>query len=110
MNKLIIMLSVSLVACAESAEARLDHAQVLAVRAEPASVAPGQRARIDILAGDDAGNVYITAPDELTATGMQGPLAVERTDDGWYVTASDAPGRATLHVSLAIDGITWPAT
>lgn len=98
-------------ACAESAEARLDHAQILAVRTEPAHVAPGGRARIDVLAGDDGGAVFVTSPDELVATSPTGaPLAVERTPDGWFVTAGAAPELARLDVTLTIDGTAWRAT
>lgn len=111
MQRALLLLSVSLsaAACAEAAEARLDHAQILAVRAEPAHVAPGGVARIDVLAGDDAGAVFETAPDELIAVGASGPLAVERTPDGWFVTAGPSPEIATLEVTVAIDGVAWRA-
>jgi hypothetical protein len=104
-----LSLSLSAGACAESEEARLDHAQILAVRTEPAHVAPGGVARIDILAGDDSGAVFVTSPDELTASGATGPLQVERTPDGWFVTAGPAPEIATLDVTVAIDGVAWRA-
>lgn len=95
-----------LTACDSAPEvARLDHAQILAVRSEPAAVAPGGRAKIDILAGDDSGAVFEANPDTVTA----GPLAVERAADGWYVTAN-GPEIATIAVSLAIDGVAWRAT
>jgi hypothetical protein len=96
-------------ACAEPEAARLDHAQILAVRTEPAHVAPGGVARIDVLAGDDAGAVFVTSPDELAATGAGWPLRVEHTPDGWFVTAGDAPGIASLDVAVAIDGVSWRA-
>ena len=102
-----IVFFLALAACDAAPElARLDHSQILAVRAEPPAVAPGQRAKIELLAGDDAGNVYEADPDTLDA----GPLAVERTADGWYVTAGATPEIATLEVSLAIDGVQWRAT
>ena len=105
------LLSLVTGACAESAEARLDHAQILAVRTEPANVAPGGVARVDILAGDDSGAVFETQPDELVAIGAQGgvPLPVERKPEGWFVTAGPAPEVATLEVTLAIDGVAWHA-
>jgi hypothetical protein len=113
MKPILVLLALSplltAAACAESSEARLDHAQILAVRAEPAHVAPGGRARIDVLAGDDAGAVFVAPPDELAAASPSGPLAVERTDEGWFVTAGSAPGLATLDVTLAIDGFSWRA-
>jgi len=108
---LLLSLALSLLAnaCAEPAEARLDHAQILAVRTEPAHVAPGGVARIDLLAGDDSGAVFVTPPDELTATGAGGPLPIERTADGWFVTAGPTPDVATLEVAVAIDGVSWRA-
>lgn len=93
------------VACTETSEpALLDHAQILAVRTTPAHVAPGGRARIDMLAGDTAGNVFEAQPETVTAQG----LAVEHAADGWYVTAG-APGIAPIEVALAIDGEVWRA-
>jgi hypothetical protein len=103
--KLIIALSLSLVACAEAGEARLDHAQILAVRAEPPHVAPGQQARIDVLAGDDSGAVFEADPETLVA----GELVVEHTAGGWFVTAGAVPGLANLAVTLTIDGLEWRA-
>jgi hypothetical protein len=104
-----LSLSLAAGACAESEEARLDHAQILAVRTEPAHVAPGGVARVDVLVGDDSGAVFVTSPDELVATGAAGPLAAERTPDGWLVTAGATPGIATLDVTVAIDGVAWRA-
>ncbi len=105
-----LSLSLAAAACAEAAEARLDHAQILAVRTEPAHVAPGGVARIDVLAGDDSGAVFETSPDEVVATGAAGqPLRVERTPDGWFVTAGPTPEIATLELTVAIDGAPWRA-
>lgn len=104
-----LALALSAGACADVDEARLDHAQILAVRTEPAHVAPGGTARVDVLAGDDSGAVFVTSPDELVATGAAGPLHVERTAEGWFVTAGAAPELATLEVTVSIDGVAWPA-
>lgn len=102
---------VALAACDAAPElARLDHAQILAVRSEPAAIAPGERARIELLAGDDSGAVFEADPDTLVATTPSGPLTVERGADGWYVTAGASPEIATLEVALAIDGSVWRAT
>jgi len=113
MQRIVFLLSIAASlaagACAEPEAARLDHAQILAVRAEPSHLAPGGVARIDILAGDDSGAVYVTAPDTLVAIGASGPLHVERTADGWFVTAGAMPEIATLEVTVAIDGVSWPA-
>jgi len=105
MTKALFALALLAACDTNSDPAKLDHAQIIAVRAEPAHVAPGGRARIDVLAGDDAGNVFETTPDAIA-----GELAVEHTADGWFVTAGPAPQIATLAITLAIDGVTWPAT
>ena len=104
MKRIIFLLA--LAACDAAPElARLDHAQILAVRSEPAAVAPGERAKIELLAGDDSGAVFEADPDAVTST-----LAVERTADGWYVTAGATPEIATIGVALEIDGVVWRAT
>ncbi|MDQ3340119.1 MAG: hypothetical protein M4D80_33595 [Myxococcota bacterium] len=109
MKRIICLLA--LTACDATPElARLDHSQILAVRTEPATVAPGERARIDILAGDDSGAVFEAAPDRVVARSRTtGPLLVERTADGWFVTAG-GPEIATIEVALEIDGTEWRAT
>jgi hypothetical protein len=110
MKIIIAMLSLSFAACQADSESALDHAQILAVRAEPANVAPGQRARIDLLAGNDAGDVYTVVPDTLEATSSMGPLVAQRADDGWYITAPAQPDVVSLTVTQSIDGTLWPAT
>jgi hypothetical protein len=91
---------VFLTACNLPAEpALLDHAQILAVRVEPPTVPPGQRAKIDVLAGNTAGDVFVVAPDALDAGGA--PIA--READGWYITAGDGPG-ALLTATVGVDG------
>jgi len=104
MKRLITILLV-ITGCAEAEEARLDHAQILAVRLDPPQVAPGGKARVDVLAGDDHGNVFESAPTALDAGG----LPVEQTPDGWFVTAPPAPGIIPLAITLDIDGESWPA-
>lgn len=110
--KMIIATLFVLAACDATPEvARLDHAQILAVRTEPATVAPGQRARIDVLAGDESGAVYEAVPDQVQVSSRTtGPLAVEHTPEGWFVTANAAAEIATIEVALHIDGSEWRAT
>ncbi len=101
-----------LVACDAAPEAaRLDHAQILAVRTEPAAIAPGERVKVDLLAGDDSGAVFEAEPDTVTAISKTtGPLAVEHAADGWYVTANGTAEIATIAVTLTIDDVEWRAT
>ena len=104
--KTLVLTLLVLAACDAKPEiARLDHSQILAVRTEPASVAPGERARIDVLAGDESGAVYEAVPDSVAARG----LPVEHTAEGWFVTAG-GPEIATLEVAIDIDGTEWRAT
>jgi hypothetical protein len=94
-------------ACTADDPTRLDHPELLAVRADPPALAPGSRARIDVLASDRAGHVFVTDPDSVT-----GPIPIEHAADGWYVTApADVPPpSATLDLALAVDGETRLAT
>jgi hypothetical protein len=110
MHRLIVCALVLTAACDQvERRDRLDHAQILAVRTEPATVAPGARARIDLLAGDAAGAVFEAAPETVTAAGPGGPLAVVQGDDGWHVTAGPTPGVGLVDVTVTIDGTTWAA-
>jgi len=85
----------------------LDHAQVLAVRAEPAHAKPGERVRVDLLAGDTAGDVFVAIPDSLDAGG----LPATRGDDGWYVQSpAGGPLAPTANVAITIDGEVLRAT
>jgi hypothetical protein len=104
--KMLIAATLLVGACADSDDARLDRAQILAVRAEPANVAPGEIAQIRVLAGDAAGEVFELDPDGVDA----GELVVEHRDGGWFVTAGGTPGIATLAITATIDGASWPAT
>jgi len=109
MMKLVAILAI-LTACGATGDsARLDHAQLLAVRADPPHALPGERVAIDVLAANDAGDVFEALPDHVTA----GALPVDHTDAGWFVTAPPAEANvagATLAVDLAIDGDSKQAT
>jgi len=105
--KRIIFAVLALAACNSSNEPfALDHAQILAVRSEPAHAPPGSTVRIDVLAGNDAGDVFIAVPDTLDAGG----LAAVRGADGWYVTGPDKAFAPTIGVTLGIDGTNWAAS
>jgi hypothetical protein len=59
-----------------------------------------------VLAGDDAGDVFVTTPDSAVVAGM--PLS--RGADGWYITAPAMPAAPTVEVAVTIDGQIWRAT
>lgn len=104
------VLAAALVGCANPEVAALDHAQILAVRTEPAHPVPGQWARVDVLAGDESGNVFETSPTTLDAGG----LSTEKMTNGWFVLApmltGDAPPVHMLTLGVEIDGEVWEAT
>jgi hypothetical protein len=88
-------------ACREQdSMALLDHPQILAVRAEPPAVPAGGQARIDVLVGDTAGAVFVTAP-EIMTTAIEAPLA-QRDEEGWFVVA---PGETELAAARAQAGL-----
>ncbi|HUJ58261.1 MAG TPA: hypothetical protein VLX92_07205 [Kofleriaceae bacterium] len=98
----------ALAACTSSTDPyRLDHAQILAVRSEPAHVAAGGSVRIDALIGDDSGAVSVVVPDSVEVDGY----AVTRAGDGWYVQSSPSlPVAPTATAAVTIDGAIWLAT
>ena len=104
MTRLLIASLILFTACDELADpARLDDAQILAVRATPPHVAATGRAKIDLLVGDYAGMAFEPNPMPIAGT-----LAVEHTSEGWFVTGDGQPAM-TVSVSSTIDGETWRA-
>jgi hypothetical protein len=103
-----ILVLVMATACNQQTGAfELDHARFLAVRSEPAHALAGASVRIDVLAGDGSGDVYVAVPDQVDADGL--PVALG--SDGWYVQSPDpGPNAPTATVTMAIDGQTLVAT
>jgi hypothetical protein len=114
----------------------LRYARTLAVRAEPPRVAPGQRARIELLVTDNAGVPSVRAPDAVTvAPPLPGqPVApaeasqlITQDNGAWYVSApsaeilvqlrqafglpadSEAPIPFSVSVSVTLDGQQRPS-
>jgi hypothetical protein len=83
----------------------LDHARILAVRSTPPTVPIGMQAKIDVLCGDAAGDVFVVDPTMVDAE----PATAARGSDGWYVTAQPGMQGATLNVLAPIDGVDYPA-
>ncbi len=90
----------------------LKYAQVLAVRLTPAQLRAGQRARLEVLATDNAGMPFEANPKEVAFapdhTGKPLPLPpeanafIEREGEMWYVRA---PDEAQLDVIAAALGL-----
>jgi len=74
MKHLLIVMVVA--ACNSSDDPfELDHARVLAVRAEPAHALPGTATCIDVLAADDAGNVFVATGACVQSPASLAPVA-----------------------------------
>jgi hypothetical protein len=107
MKRIVFFVITLAAACNTSSDPySLNQAQILAVRSEPAHAAPGASVRIDVLASDEAGNVFVTVPDHVDAGG----LPVMRGSDGWYVQGPAMPAAPTANVELTVDGQVLPAT
>lgn len=106
-RRFLATLTLTLAACTDSSDPySLNQAQILAVRSEPAHAVPGGSVRIDVLASDEAGNVFVTVPDHVDAGG----LPVTRGGDGWYVQGPAMPAAPTADVALTVDGTLLRAT
>jgi hypothetical protein len=102
------LLLLLLVGCMEQIDQRweLDHEHVVAVRATPPSILPGQRARLDaLLAHADTApsvgspiGVAVGVPEDDPLFGIVSNALLE----GWFVTA---PDEATLAAVRARDGL-----
>jgi hypothetical protein len=87
----------------------LHYARTLAVRADPPRVAPGQRARVDLLVTGNDG--VVRAPDAVTVApaqpGRPAPPAeaaqlITQENGAWYVTAPSAELLAQLRQALGL--------
>ncbi len=84
-----------------SAPSDLDHTQILAVRTQPAQLAPGERARIDLLVTDSAAMPRVVAPADVT-TNELAASALARDEQGWTLTAPDAETLASARQTLGL--------
>lgn len=106
MRTLAVCLSFALAAgCADVTEPyELDHARVIAVRTEPAVLAPGERGTVAMLVTGVDGPRAVAA-DDFTVS-VPEPLAavvpVVRTADGWTVEAPDADEVAAVRSALGV--------
>jgi hypothetical protein len=89
----------------------LRYARTLAVRADPPSIAPGERARLDLLVTGNDGVPAVRAPDLVTpAAAMPGhptlpPEAaqlISQEDGVWYVSAPSAEVLAGLRQAFGL--------
>ncbi len=116
MRHTIVALVMLALGCADVTEPyELEHARVIAVRTEPAALAPGEPGTVAVLVTGVDGprvappdGVAVTVPAELTAY-----VAVTRGPDGWTVVAPTAAQLAGLRAALgvpAVDPVAVPLT
>jgi hypothetical protein len=84
----------------------LDHARIMAIRAEPPALAPEATAAIDVLFTDSTIEPRVAAPDaieiRLPAEAAAFADYLVRTADGWRLTAPDAATIDTIRASLGL--------
>ena len=93
------------VGCADVTDPyELDHARVIAVRTEPAALAPSERGTVDVLVtGVDgprpvaADALSVTVPEPLAAL-----VSVARTADGWTVVAPTSEQLLAVRAALGV--------
>lgn len=103
------LLLVLLVGCIDPIDQRwdLDHEHVVAVRATPPAIMPGERAKLDALLAHDGTSPTVNSPLGAAAGVPEGdPLYNIVTNSsfegGWFVTA---PSEETLAIVRARDGL-----
>jgi hypothetical protein len=86
----------------------LDHARVLAVRVEPAALAPGETGTVTVLFTDSRAEPRVASPEGLTLR-LAEPFArpewqalLQPTSRGWQVRAPDASNLRAIRASLAL--------
>jgi hypothetical protein len=84
----------------------LDHARIMAIRAEPPALAPEATAAIDVLFTDSSIEPRVAAPDAITIRLPAEAAAfadyLVRTADGWRLTAPDAATIDAIRASLGL--------
>lgn len=100
-----LSLSLSTTACIDELTLpwELGHDRVIAVRATPPSIAPGQRATLEALLAHREAPTAVASP-ETAAVASPASLAdlVARDGDAWIVTAPDAARLATARTELGL--------
>lgn len=106
MRHVVVLIAIVLAAgCADVTEPyELAHPRVIAIRTEPAALAPGARGRIEVLVtGADGPRL---APDDTLAVTVPAALAalvrVAREGDGWSVVAPSAEQVAAARAVLSV--------
>jgi hypothetical protein len=99
---------------------QLDHDRIVAVKAEPPRIQPGEQSKLSVLLAFADAPVAERAPDFAMVVSPQSlASAVSVGPDGWVVTAPDADALAAARAELKLDAgapvpltvgiaVTWP--
>lgn len=110
--KKLLLLAVTLAACNADIDEpwKLDHDRIIAVRATPPSISPGESSTIDLLAGFDVMPVAQRGPDFVQVVSPMSFADLVQPNAGtWTVTAPTAERLAAARTELGIaDGMPVP--
>jgi hypothetical protein len=101
----LVFLAVALAACSLDVDPpwQLAHDRIIAVRAEPPGIAPGDQSRIDMLAGYATEPVRSRGPDVAAVVSPESLADVVAIDaDGWVVAAPSAERLAQVRGELGM--------
>lgn len=102
MNALLLLLG----ACTPATDPpwQLDHDRILAVRANPPALLPGEIGRLEVLVAHAGAPVSVEEPDQVAAPGSPLFTAVHFDQDHWQIDAPDdmqlAAARTELHLPV----------
>ena len=106
MRPLLVLIAVAITGCIDDLAPRwtLSHDHVIAVRATPPAVLPGESAELDALLAHDDGPTTIEAPTEAAA--LEAPASLEGlvyTDAGkWFVYGPSEEALAAARIELGL--------
>lgn len=106
MNRLLIVLALVAVGCNVDVDEpwELSHDRIIAVRATPPRILPGEQARIDLLLGYETLPVAVKSPDfanVVSPASMADAMAVDSS--GWVVTAPSEERLAAARAELGLE-------
>ena len=112
MKRLLSLMILAVLGCADFRDpGDLHYARTLAVRADPPRIAPGERARIDLLVTGNDGVPVVRAPAAVAPAAAQpgqpapppeAAQLISQENGAWYVTAPPAEVLARLRQALGL--------